>query len=531
MSIAFPCPGCRKTIKAKESLAGRKLPCPGCGHALTVPAMVIEEKPHAITPTAPVVKKSVAASAGAKPQASAPSIAPSKNAVRPTLPAQEKAPEPQAAVPAKPAALLQPAAAAKPAAAVKPAEPQLRDVTPWDDLEETEFKLAPFEEPSAPPATTNPYASPQADARTPKQHLQPSAATGPLKPSLAFRAAASNPAWQRRLLWVFALALIPLAFNILIPDAGDPEARFASTIEELDETQQLKIFTLIQQDEQEAVADPLQKLFDLLPEQRLKDAFLAYDSRAHWFMAVAAALLFMGLLVTMAMDGSTQVWHLLVISFFTATGGVLLLLGFQHVADWAVNTEVRGRGIVVLLFWLVKLIGFSYRAAMIEGNGFLESMLGYTFGVGLCEEFCKAIPLFIYFKNGDSVTWRGAMLWGLASGIGFGIAEGIMYSGDYYNGRAYAGIYFVRFFSCVALHAIWTATVAITLYRRQDEWQSVDEWYEHGFVVLKILAIPMLLHGLYDTLLKQDYAVLALVTAAVSFGYLAWLNYHCERHE
>ena len=32
------CPGCRRVLKIKEELAGRKGKCPHCGHALTVPA-------------------------------------------------------------------------------------------------------------------------------------------------------------------------------------------------------------------------------------------------------------------------------------------------------------------------------------------------------------------------------------------------------------------------------------------------------------------------------------------------------------
>ena len=36
----------------------------------------------------------------------------------------------------------------------------------------------------------------------------------------------------------------------------------------------------------------------------------------------------------------------------------------------------------------------------------------------------------------------------------------------------------------------------------------------------------MVLHGLYDTLLKKDMAFLALLTAAASFGYLAWQISH-----
>ena len=37
-----------------------------------------------------------------------------------------------------------------------------------------------------------------------------------------------------------------------------------------------------------------------------------------------------------------------------------------------------------------------------------------------------------------------------------------------------------------------------------------------------LVSIPMILHGLYDTLLKKDYHVLALLTALASFIWLAW---------
>ena len=41
-----------------------------------------------------------------------------------------------------------------------------------------------------------------------------------------------------------------------------------------------------------------------------------------------------------------------------------------------------------------------------------------------------------------------------------------------------------------------------------------------------MLAVPMVLHGLYDTLLKKDMNVWALVVAVVSFG---WLVVQIER--
>src|SRR5207244_3665732 len=91
----------------------------------------------------------------------------------------------------------------------------------------------------------------------------------------------------------------------------------------------------------------------------------------------------------------------------------------------------------------------------------------FTFGVGLCEELVKAIPILCATSMERKLDWRGACAWGLASGVGFGVAEGIMYSSDYYNGIAGFDIYLVRFLSCVALHASWTAAVAVMIWQNQ----------------------------------------------------------------
>jgi len=77
----------------------------------------------------------------------------------------------------------------------------------------------------------------------------------------------------------------------------------------------------------------------------------------------------------------------------------------------------------------------------------------------------------------SGTTWRKACLVGLASGVGFGVAEGILYSGRTYNGLLGADIYFVRFLSCVALHAIWAGTAAIMLYRNSGTVSSADSWW------------------------------------------------------
>jgi RsiW-degrading membrane proteinase PrsW (M82 family) len=61
---------------------------------------------------------------------------------------------------------------------------------------------------------------------------------------------------------------------------------------------------------------------------------------------------------------------------------------------------------------------------------------------------------------------------GLLSGIGFGVSEGIHYSSDFYNGVLGADVYCVRFISCVALHAVWSGSAAVFIFRHQAQLQA-----------------------------------------------------------
>jgi RsiW-degrading membrane proteinase PrsW (M82 family) len=174
------------------------------------------------------------------------------------------------------------------------------------------------------------------------------------------------------------------------------------------------------------------------------------------------------------------------------------------------------------VFYIVKFIGFSYQAALDRDNGFFLSFMGFTLGVGFCEEVVKALPLIIRYRKPNGQDWHGAFLWGLASGAGFGIAEGIIYSSNHYNGISGPGIYVIRFISCVALHALWTGSVGITINQRQVLLQQDMAWYEFIPPLFLIVGVPMVLHGLYDTLLKKEMNVGALVVAVLSFLFLSF---------
>jgi RsiW-degrading membrane proteinase PrsW (M82 family) len=180
----------------------------------------------------------------------------------------------------------------------------------------------------------------------------------------------------------------------------------------------------------------------------------------------------------------------------------------------------------------VKFIGFSYRAALNPENGFWASFFGFTCGVGLCEELCKAIPVLIFLRGNTHAGWRAACLVGLASGVGFGVSEGITYSSDSYNGVATGLTYLVRFASCVALHAAWAGAVGLLMSQNQDYLGDGGfDASDAGYFLVYYLSLAMVLHGLYDTLLKKDYELWALSIAAVSFGWLAWLVWRCRSAE
>ena len=323
---------------------------------------------------------------------------------------------------------------------------------------------------------------------------------------------------RRWLPLLFTLTLVPLVLSMFSKEE-DFEKRFLKTLSNNPDVVE------------RAKAGELEgdQIILALPERRIEGAFLPKDTWAHWmYAAIAAACLWGAILLLYPLGNATsgQLWR---IGIFTGTIGILMLIGIQYVAEYTQGLVIVGRSVLVIFFYILKFIGFSYRAALDRDNGFLMSMMGFTFGVGLCEELFKALPLLWHYRRKATIDLRGAIAWGLASGIGFGISEGIMYSSDFYNGFSTSGIYVVRFVSCVALHAVWTGATAVLIYRRQQELRDVDVWFGWPIPVLKILAVSMVLHGLYDTLLKRDMEFMAVVTAVASFVWFYWLADHSRR--
>jgi len=260
--------------------------------------------------------------------------------------------------------------------------------------------------------------------------------------------------------------------------------------------------------------------YKVLPNHRIEGAFLARESSAHFGLAILAAIAFFALLTTLFPRDSTNLLHLPLVAVFTASIGVLLLLGIQALAE--ATRDLGGTGLLGLLLLILKFVGGSYHAAEDPNANLLVSAFGFTCSAGFLEEAVKAIPLIWIFRARTDFGWRAACLWGLASGVGFGVVEGGMYSARYYNGIHTANIYLVRFLSCVALHAVWTASVGIICFKLQRQIREAGGILGLLNIALGVVIVSMLLHGMYDTFLKKEYDLLALVFAFLSFAFLAW---------
>ena len=133
---------------------------------------------------------------------------------------------------------------------------------------------------------------------------------------------------------------------------------------------------------------------------------------------------------------------------------------------------------------------------MTESSSFVGRVIGYVLGVGLTEEIIKSVPLFFFLRKAkEPILPQTLVYYGLISGLGFGLLEGVLYQTRTNINLEYNAAFFMniaRLTTLPFLHAIWTGTAAYFisfayLYPRNRQ----------GLFLLAI-AVPAVLHGLYD---------------------------------
>jgi RsiW-degrading membrane proteinase PrsW (M82 family) len=183
---------------------------------------------------------------------------------------------------------------------------------------------------------------------------------------------------------------------------------------------------------------------------------------------------------------------------FTAFVGIPMLLFFQQVPPFNAFYAVIGAGMVV------------------------PRMIGFVLGVGVLEELCKALPIYLFLlrpgKLQDPLT---SAFYGATSGLGFAMAEGATYSllyrfsltrGDLDFG-SYVIANTIRFVSLPLFHAILAGMVGYFM------GLAAINPSRRGAIIFIGVAIAALLHGFYNTfagniigLLVIGFSILLFVT-------------------
>jgi RsiW-degrading membrane proteinase PrsW (M82 family) len=252
--------------------------------------------------------------------------------------------------------------------------------------------------------------------------------------------------------------------------------------------------------------------------------------------ACAAVSVCVILLAYLLPRGNSNPKQGLLIALTMATGGFIFLLTMQYMGYYINRIpHIRRYSIIngsmfFMFIYLMQFISLSYTSTIDPHSNLLLAFAGFTFGMGLCEELTKALPMFFHVRGKNTLDWQGACYWGLASGIGFGLTKNIFYSINFNNGGAVSNADLLMIFPNVALQAIWCAAASLMIWRCRHR---VEESVEHSFLLdmLWVLCLPMLLHGLYETCLQAGMYVAALTTGLISIGWLIVLIETTRRRE
>jgi RsiW-degrading membrane proteinase PrsW (M82 family) len=153
----------------------------------------------------------------------------------------------------------------------------------------------------------------------------------------------------------------------------------------------------------------------------------------------------------------------------------------------------------LLLFQRVPPFNTLYDAV---NGGLVARTVGFVFGVGLLEEICKALPVYLLLlRPGKLNDPQTSAFYGAMSGLGFAIAEGAAYSLRYAFGLSrgeiglgsYVAANTIRFVSLPLFHAILAGIVGYFM-----GLAAINPSRQNAILLIG-MTIAIVLHGLYNT--------------------------------
>jgi protease PrsW len=151
---------------------------------------------------------------------------------------------------------------------------------------------------------------------------------------------------------------------------------------------------------------------------------------------------------------------------------------------------------IAVLLVLQQIPPWSFLYPLAVSSSFILRALGMFFAVGINEEICKAAIIFWLVKRpGNILTPQTVVFYGMISGLGFGIYEGVAYQQTINRAQGVDTAYFLniaRLTSLPFLHAIWTGIAAYFI-----AFSALVPNKRHGLWILAI-TLPAALHATYN---------------------------------
>lgn len=150
----------------------------------------------------------------------------------------------------------------------------------------------------------------------------------------------------------------------------------------------------------------------------------------------------------------------------------------------------------------------------LSGKGIGREILRAFVGVAAVEEMAKMLCIrWLVWSRPEFDERMDGVVYGSRAGLGFALAENVLYLLDARTGLAFAGMYVARGLLTVPMHAVTGALIGyFAAYRRFDR---------RGPGMLGGLAIAVLLHGAFDAALFVSSEVSARGHVEVAISLLS----------
>ena len=149
-----------------------------------------------------------------------------------------------------------------------------------------------------------------------------------------------------------------------------------------------------------------------------------------------------------------------------------------------------------------------------EPKTLLEAVKVSFFGAAIPEESAKLLMLWLLLRNCREFDERyDGMVYAAAVGLGFACVENLMYVVS--SGAAWFYVSATRALFAVPGHFAFAIAMGYYYSKNHFEWHRSSEWDR-----IKVWLIPVLLHGIYDTLAfssELSPAYSGLITIALIF--------------